>query len=80
MLRAADERAEGLQRDYDAAQAAVKETQAAEKAAAERSVAENARAEAAEGKLASLSQEAEMMAEKVARLEQELAGANTATE
>ena len=43
-------------------------------------MAENARAEAAEGKLASLSQEAEMMAEKVARLEQELAGANTATE
>ncbi len=73
VLCAVDEYIDHLQRDCDWAQAAARESDAAAAIATER-------AEAAEGKLASLSQEAERAVEKVARLEQELAVAKTATE
>lgn len=80
VLCAIDDRVKSLQLDYEDAQAEVKESEAAQNAASERAEAERARAEAADMKLAALSQEADRTKEKVASLEQELAGAKTARE
>ena len=79
-LCAADNRVESLQQDYEDAQAAAKENEAAQNTAFERVEAEQARAEAAELKLAALSQEAERIKEREFSLELELAGARTAAE
>ena len=79
-LCAAENRIESLQLEYEQAQAAAKESQAAHVAAHQRAEAEQARAEAAELKLAALSQEAERANERVFSLELELAGAKTTTE
>ena len=80
VLYTVDDRVESLQREYERAQAEMKENEAAQKTATKRAQAERARAEAAESKLAALFQEADRTKEKVVSLEQDLAGIRTATE